>query len=323
MKTARFQRLAPEHSRQVRTTKMIRVGGEWLDHKEAGFVTDYARHFNGTRAAESIGVSRGAPAAVSAHDYLRKPNVRNALRGLLEERRRRIEVDADQVARYWLDVAHADPRELSQVIYVPCRYCWGVDHQYQFTDGELRDSRQLHMSRQLARKPEDRVVFDELGGPGYSTNRYPMRGPDWLGAVERVYSHIGRPVPEGLDTNSDHSCPECSGSGERRAWIADTRHLSPEAARLFGGVRVTRDSIEIKMRSQSDAMEKFEQLTGMVKARRPKFDFNLEELGPEELDALLDEARSRGLLSDEEVTRGRLIDATPDTVLPASIDEEK
>jgi hypothetical protein len=49
---------------------------------------------------------------------LRKSNVRVALKNLLEEKRRNVDVEVADVARYWYDIATADPRELSQHIRV-------------------------------------------------------------------------------------------------------------------------------------------------------------------------------------------------------------
>jgi hypothetical protein len=314
-----FKRRAPLPSRQVKRTGLVKMGGEWLIPRDAAFLTEYLKRFNGSDSARKIGVAVNT-AGFAAWEFLNKPQVRQALRGALEERRARVEVQVDEVARYWYDIATADPRELTQLVYVPCRYCWGEDHQYQFTTNELQtavrdhefgvirtsDGRMSELTEEQRQRP-----FDIQGGSGYTINRYPMRGPDWAARVERTYAGIGRPIPEGLEANSDHSCPECHGDGERRAWFADTRHLSLDAARLYAGVRVTREAIEIKTLDRIAAMDKFEQLTGMIKPRRAKFGFNLEELNTEELDALLDEARSRGLLSDEEIERGRLIDATP------------
>lgn len=310
MRSVRFQRGSPKLKAQPKKAGLVKIGGEWLSSKDAKFLSHYLRHFNGSRAAREIGIPDGT-AAFAASDILRKPQVRSALRNALEQERNKLEVEVEQVARYWYDIATADPRELSQHIYVPCRCCWGIDHQYQFTDGELRSAIQAHRYQQLKLSEGKRTEFDELGGAGYTRNKYPMRGPDWIDRLERSCSSIGRPVPDGLEANSDHSCPECHGDGECYVWLADTRHLSPQAARLYSGVRITANALEIKTRNQAEAMDKFEQLTGMIKPRRPKLDFNLEELDTEALDALLEEARNRGLLSDEEVSRGVLIDATP------------
>lgn len=321
MRTARFQRRDRAPGRTIRSTGLVRLGGEWLPPREAKFLTEYLKHFNGVRAAKAIGVTNSMSGFTSS-TILKSERVRSALRGALEERRDAVDVKVDEVARYWYDVATADPRELSQHVYVPCRCCWGVDHQYQHTDGELRTRHQEHRAAQLKLPEEDRCPLDELGGAGYTINRYPMRGPDWETRMERMYAEIRAPLPEGLEANSDHSCPECHGDGERRVWFADTRHLSAAAVRLYNGVRVTREAVEIKMMDRIDAMEKFEQLTGMVRPRRVKFGFNLDELSVDELDELLDEARTRGLLSDDEIVQGRLIDASPSPSPAAALTTE-
>lgn len=320
LRTTHLVRRAP--SPQAGRARPVRMGGRWLQPQEAAFLTEYLKHYNGQRAvrASHPGINGGAgPAAWS---LLRNPNVRSALREIMEERQAKVEVTTEQVARYWYDIATADPRELSQHIRVPCRFCYGIDHQYQFTDGELRSSIQQHLANQLKLDENQRTPFDELGGSGYTRNRYPMRGPDWMARMERMYAEIRRPIPEGVEVNSDHSCPECHGDGERHVWFADTRHLSRDAARLYNGVRLTRDAIEIKTLDRISAMEKFEVLVGMVRPRRPLRDFNMDDLSNDELDAMLDEARSRGLLSEDEISQGKLIDATPVNRLTEKVEEK-
>ena len=55
--------------------------------------------------------------------------------------------------RLW-DIATADPRELVEIWKVPCRYCWGIGGQYQFTKTEMHrlvKAHQLGHGRQAAR----------------------------------------------------------------------------------------------------------------------------------------------------------------------------
>lgn len=113
-----------------------------------------------------------------------------------------------------------------------------------------------------------RWVCREFGGLGYTTNRDPMRGPDWASTVERLFSDIGRPLPEGLEANAEHSCPACHGRGLEHVWMAGTNHLSPEAALLYDGVKISRDKIEIRQLDRMAAMAKFEALMGMSGPQR-------------------------------------------------------
>jgi hypothetical protein len=70
----------------------------------------------------------------------------------------------------------------------------------------------------------------------------------------------------GYDPRKDPNpkCPECFGEGEEKAFPKDTRDLSPEARRLYAGVKVTKEGLEIKMHSQSEARKLIAQHLGML-----------------------------------------------------------
>lgn len=48
----------------------------------------------------------------------------------------------------------------------------------------------------------------------------------------------------------NEKCPECFGEGEARPYIHDTRNVSLAASRLYAGVKITKDGIEVKMHDQ-------------------------------------------------------------------------
>lgn len=278
----------------TKTLGLVKVGGVDLPAEHAQWIVNYIVHFNGSEAARAVGQS-DVSCALYASRLLSNTNVRLALRNALIERQQRAHHDADEVSRYWWALATADARELSGIIYVPCRHCWGVDHDYQFTDVEQRE-RQRDYAQQNADLPEAPLFF-EGGGGGYTTNRYPMRGPDWAKKIERYFASIERPVPEGLIANSEHSCPACHGDGIKTLWLADTRHLNPEPAILFNGIKQTKDGIEIKMRDRDAAMREFAQLTGMSGPLRVAITPDMSQLTAE---ALTRELASRGVVVDAE-----------------------
>jgi phage terminase small subunit len=295
VRTRRFTRRAPIPNGEpvkkgIKHAGLVKIGGVDLPPQHAAFLSKYLERFNGAEAARSMGGSAVNYAKTAASEILTLPNVRQALRGALEERHRNAEHRVDDVARYWWSIATADARELSQHVYLPCRHCWGDEHRHQETSVEYND-RFVRYEAEQARRDElsqdkrdaldplpeferaypvtdRRWVCREFGGVGYTTNRYPMRGPDWVEKVVRVFSDIGRPLPEGLEANSDHSCPACHGDGVATPWMADTRHLSREAALIFSGVRVTNQGIEIKTLDRAAAMEKYETLMGMAGPHR-------------------------------------------------------
>jgi hypothetical protein len=104
----------------------------------------------------------------------------------------------------------ADVNELVEGRRVPCRYCWGMDHRYQFRPEELRQAVAKHRDRQMALRDEERrVPFDDHGGDGYTTRRAPN--------------------PE---------CPECDGDGVYHTIFKDTRNLSARARLLYDGIEI-------------------------------------------------------------------------------------
>lgn len=189
------------------------------------FVREYGLDFNATQAAIRAGFSAHSAAAIG-HELLRFPDVKAAVDILLAERARRVEATADIVLRELVDLATADPRELTEVRVVCCRCCWGINNRYQYTEGQWQAAQdaynervQEHGAKKAGRKP------DPKGGTGYDAKRDPN--------------------PE---------CPECFGLGHPLTVVKNTRDASSAAARLFAGVEQTKDGIKVKLRDQDAAL---------------------------------------------------------------------
>lgn len=69
-----------------------------------------------------------------------------------------------------------------------------------------------------------------------------------------------KPPPMWLEPNPE--CEHCHGQGVPRTWYADTRKLSPAARRLFAGVKITRQGMEILRRDQDGALDKLAKVFG-------------------------------------------------------------
>ena len=91
-------------------------------------------------------------------------------------------------------------------------------------------------------------------------------------------------VDVSVDPNPD--CLECRGAGSGRAWIADTRTLSTEGKRLYAGVKVTKDGIEVKMHDRIAALVNVGRHLGMF---NDKLDVRIDvhKLSDEDLEAEL------------------------------------
>lgn len=199
--------------------------------QEQIFVTEYLKHFNAARAARDAGYNPH-----SAHrqgwQLLRRPEIKHAIEEAIEARLARNRIDADFVLREWAAIASADVSEIMQHRRVCCRYCHGIDGNYQRTQRERdRDYKLWAASPQAL--AED---FDEMGGVGYDATLEP------------------NPV-----------CMECFGEGEGRLFVADTRDLSPGARALFAGIKQTKDGLEVKVHSKDKALEMIARHLGMLK----------------------------------------------------------
>jgi phage terminase small subunit len=172
---------------------------------------------------------------------LARPKIHSAVMARFRGRMTRVQIEHDYILKRWLLLESADPRELAEHWRVPCRYCWGIDHQYQYTSIEMRVAQQEH--RLQYANVEVPPLFDELGGDGYTINRAPMRGSDY------VLAHPDKVA------NSDHTCPAhpCHGDGTPHLIFHDTRNLSEAAALLYKGLRIVGNSYEMLQRDQDDA----------------------------------------------------------------------
>jgi phage terminase small subunit len=145
-----------------------------------------------------------------------------------------LRMDAAQIIKELTLIASADPRELSEHHIGSCRYCHGDGFKYHRTPREFDELWGVY----LAKHPEDPLglSFDMQGGVGFNARKPP-----------------------------NPACPECFGIGIGYEIIKDTSNLSPGAARLYSGVKRTKDGIEIKTRDQSKALELAGQTLGLFR----------------------------------------------------------
>lgn len=198
---------------------------EWI------FVAEYLTHGNQTQAVIASGYS-GHFAHNAGYEMMKKPHVRAEIKRAQDEQRMTASLSIADVVQDIENVMKADPRDLVSYVTGSCRYCWGVDHRYHRTRGEMRRAFEDWERNDDPTKPP----FDIQGGEGFNAYR---------------------------DPNPD--CPECCGHGVQREQLKDTRLLSPETAALFDGLEVTRHGIKIKLRSKDAAREAAARLLGLNK----------------------------------------------------------
>lgn len=77
----------------------------------------------------------------------------------------------------------------------------------------------------------------------------------------------GNLLPEFEDktllSDPNPECRWCRGEGWGRVFLRDSRQLSPQARKLFAGVKQTKDGVEVKMRDQDAALVNIARHLGM------------------------------------------------------------
>lgn len=215
---------APKKQRETKEQIQERDIQRWR-----AFAREYVKDFNGTRAAIAAGYAEKS-ASMQASRLLTKDKVQEFVREANKRIVEKAELDGAAVVRKLGGMFMADPRELVEVHVGCCRYCYGIANKYQYTWGELT-------AKQEAWLDEGKAIekFDEKGGGGYNAAQPPSA-----------------------------ECPECHGQGLPRSIIKDTRKLSPGAAALFAGVKVTESGrVMTQMHSQLDVAEKLMKHYGM------------------------------------------------------------
>ncbi|WP_205183558.1 terminase small subunit [Burkholderia sp. LMG 13014] len=250
------------------------------------FVREYMVDWNGTQAAIRAGYSAKSAGEI-AYQLLQKPSVREAIETLASARARRLGIDADELMRMWAAVVTLDANEISQLRRVCCPYCWGADHQRQYTPSSLDAARLKHERERQRRMKADQN--DDIGEfPAYTDAWYDKRKPP------------------------SEDCPECHGEGVVEVFFADTRNLSPAARLVYAGVKEGRDGIEVLTMSKEKAADNLARALGLFKEKETEVNINM--VSGDELFRLyedkMQQARERQALVLSE--RGIVIDADED-----------
>lgn len=208
-----------------------------LSDRQKAFVTNYLVSRNASDAYRKAGYA-AKDANVAGPRLL--ANVRIAAEVAKGEAKalKKLALTADDIVAKLELIATADPAKLTGHHIGACRYCWGIDHRYQWrTYREYTEAVELHM----------------LKGEAYCAN-HPE--PDAEGGIG--YRKTARPNPD---------CPECEGLGQPYVVFADTRDMDPAERELFLGVKQTQHGIEYKMADKAHALDQLAQRTGVFKQR--------------------------------------------------------
>jgi len=198
-----------------------------LTERQQRFVDEYCVDFNGCQAAIRAGYSKQT-ARKLASQLLLKKQIKDAVESRKKVISEEVKVDAMWVLKQWIDIASADPNEITQLRRTCCRHCHGVDHRYQWTQAEYDGELEEALNKQ-------KEAPDGSGGFGFNLTLPPHK-----------------------------DCPECGGLGKEEVYIADTRTLEGPAKRLYGGVQKTKEGLKVLMRDQDAALMNIAKYLGMM-----------------------------------------------------------
>ena len=197
-----------------------------LSDKQIRFAQEYCVDFNGTQAAIRAGYAESG-ADVQACRLLANDRIKEYIEERKAELAAKAEITPLWVLSQWKKIAAADPNDITQVRRVCCRHCYGVGHQYQWTENEYTNALNVAINA-------GKEAPDGMGGFGFDPNLEPAAG-----------------------------CPECGGNGQEVTYIHDTRKLTGDARRLYAGTKKTKDGIQVLLRDQDKALENIAKYLGM------------------------------------------------------------
>ena len=196
-----------------------------LTPKQQRFVDEYLIDLNATQAAIRAGYSPKTARQIGEQN-LSKLDIQQAIEQAKAERSERTKITQDEVLKMWHDLATVDYNEISQLLNVNCRYCWGIDHEYQYTPKEWQRVCESADKEQAARPP--------FGGDDFNHKRAP-----------------------------NPNCPECGGLGNATIHLHDTDRLSPQAKLAYQGAKAGKFGIEVLTTDRMKALDNIARHLGM------------------------------------------------------------
>ncbi len=164
----------------------------------------------------------------SIHRLKHSPHVRERIRELKVLALEKLQFGIPDLLKQWVLMATTSVTELIEHRRNCCRFCYGIDGNYQWID-------EKEFAIELARALDDNLKPPTNdGGFGFNPTL---------------------PLNEG--------CKRCFGEGIGSIFITDTRNFSPGAKLLYRGIRKAKNSIEVLVADQQNAREMIAKYLGM------------------------------------------------------------
>lgn len=220
-----------------------------MTHKQELFVEYLLAdpELNQTNAYQKAFVCTRPRATAGASELMTDPRIAALINERKAQRLKEAGLSQGEILAELVNVVTGDPRELMEFRRGACRHCWGAGFLYHRTPAEYsRDVEQYLAEQQAIARKDGRNVDGS--------------DPDVTGVRFKVQGGIGYNRTKAANPE----CPECFGEGEGYSYPKDSRGLSPAAARLFAGVKQTKDGLEIKTRNVDKNVELLMRHAGML-----------------------------------------------------------
>lgn len=209
-----------------------------LTWKRDAFCSEYLKDRNATQAAIRAGYSERT-AKEQGYRLLTNVHVTARINELMRERAQRLEIETTDVLQRLWEKATADVNDLVRIERRCCRYCWGVDHEYQWKTAREFEEAQDSAVKKLSQGNTDTLLaLAQAMDEGRKIPGIPMDNGGY-----------------GFDATADPDpdCPECHGEGIAHVVVLDTREAMSHP--LYEGVKQTKDGIEVKIADRGKALE--------------------------------------------------------------------
>jgi hypothetical protein len=201
-----------------------------LDRRQQKFIDLWVVSQNAGQAYRDAGYKckNDNVAAVGASKLLKKVKNHPYTKWRQAELFKRTADIQNEVIEQIRSAALADVRELVEYNRRCCRYCYGVDHLYQFKKHEMLEREAEYAQLKAQADADNKVLLpmDTLGGTGFNPTLAPV-----------------------------DACTNCFGEGIGRPRFKDTANLSPGAVVLYEGVKEGKDGTEVKVASKKGYLE--------------------------------------------------------------------
>lgn len=228
-------------------------GGEPLpDPDDERFAAALVRHGNNATAAflDTFPETTGSRASIwqMACRLRGRPDVTLRYHQLRAAALQAIGIDLASLVQDTHDIATADPAELVRPLTGCCRYCHGHGFKWQWRDVEeyvaecdkVAADNELRRSQSQTGRTIDKPLPLDEGGYGFDPHNAP-----------------------------NPACPQCMGVGTLHVVVADVTRVSPKAAKLYKGIKMTAGGPEVLMHDQQAARDMLHRMAGVYKDAPP------------------------------------------------------